>query len=256
MTMVTFADGNMNPVMRIGDEVRRSLPSSWRGTHSVLRHLENKGFACSPRLLRHDAEFEWLTYLPGESVTADLVEFRGDDLVRQAGMLVRDYHNAMTGFRPPADAGWIPQTGIPESDEVICHSDIAPWNVVVREGAVTGLIDWDLLHPGPRVWDLAYAAWRFAPLYEDPAFGDVHEKARRIVILLDAYDFPSGERGDFVMWIRRRAQSAFNTVEMLGRQGVPGFERLYQQRLHHAGLPLAWLDSNAGELQRAITRES
>jgi Ser/Thr protein kinase RdoA (MazF antagonist) len=251
-TEETFADGNMNPVVRIGDEVRRSLPGSWRGSHAVLRHLAARNFPFSPRVLRHDASHEWLTYLPGHSIGADLLEDRSDSLVEQAGRLIRRYHDAMADFVIPPDAGWIPQIGIPDESEVVCHSDIAPWNVVVQNGEITGLIDWDLVHPGPRMWDLAYAAWRFAPLYDEPQFGDVAEKARRIMLLLDAYGLPQSQRGDVVSWIRRRAQSAFDTVEVLGKQGVPGYVQLYEQQLHHAGLPLISLESDGTELQSLI----
>lgn len=237
-----FADGNMNPVVRIGNEVRRSLPIGWQGSHAVLSHLERKGFAYSPRLLRTDQTHEWLSFMPGSSISAELSEFMGDDLVIQVGQLIRQLHDALADFVVPVGIDWTPQIGVPEGASTICHCDIGPWNIVVQDGEVTGLIDWDLAHPAPVTWDLAYAAWRFAPLYDEPQFGDVAEKARRIRLLLDSYDLPENARPGFVDMIRRRAQSAFDTVEILGKQGLPGFAQLYRQRLHWAGLPLDWLD--------------
>lgn len=37
-----------------------------------------------------------------------------------------------------------------------------------EDGTLTGVIDLDLASPGPRVWDMAYTAYRFVPL-TDPA---------------------------------------------------------------------------------------
>ncbi|WP_290866248.1 phosphotransferase [Hamadaea sp.] len=52
----------------------------------------------------------------------------------------------------------------PEPAEVVCHSDAAPYNTVFRSGHPVALIDFDTAHPGPRVWDVAYAVYRFVPL--------------------------------------------------------------------------------------------
>lgn len=49
--------------------------------------------------------------------------------------------------------------------EVICHGDIAPYNSAVRDGRVIGFIDFDTAHPAPRLGDVAYAVYRYAPLH-------------------------------------------------------------------------------------------
>ena len=45
-------------------------------------------------------------------------------------------------------------------------------------------IDFDTAHPGPRVWDAAYTAYRFVPL---TAGGDVRAQAARLRAFLDGY---------------------------------------------------------------------
>ena len=47
----------------------------------------------------------------------------------------------------------------------IVHGDWAPNNVVWRDGAIVGVIDWDLARPGDPLDDLAFAAWLWAPLH-------------------------------------------------------------------------------------------
>ena len=47
---------------------------------------------------------------------------------------------------------------------MICHNDVAPYNTVFVDGRPRALIDFDTAGPGPRVWDIAYAAYTFVPL--------------------------------------------------------------------------------------------
>jgi Ser/Thr protein kinase RdoA (MazF antagonist) len=246
----TFADGNMTPVVRIGREVRRALPLAWKASHAVLRHLETKGFPYSPRLLRHDDEFEWLCFMPGKSLESDLAGHRDLNLLVMVGQMIRQYHEAMRDFVPPPGVIWSP--GIRDTDpvETICHNDIAPWNTIVNgEGVVTGLIDWDLVRPGPVSWDLAYAAWRFGLLEPRDEFGSVRDRGVRIVTLLDAYGFPLASRRGFIDLIRERAQHGFDIVEILGKQGAPGFATLYEKGAHHWGRPsMDWIDAHRSEL--------
>jgi hypothetical protein len=42
--------------------------------------------------------------------------------------------------------------------------DFAPYNHVFRDGQFVGAIDFDICYPGPRLWDLAYTAYRYVPL--------------------------------------------------------------------------------------------
>jgi hypothetical protein len=89
-----------------------------------------------------------------------------------------------------------------------------------EDGRLTGIIDWDLASPGPRVWDMGYAAYRFVPL-TDPANPDVEcpgapEQQRRLALFCDAYGEPAITPGavattavqilrDLVAFIRREA---------------------------------------------------
>ena len=54
-----------------------------------------------------------------------------------------------------------------EPAEVICHNDVAPYNMTFVDGHVSGLFDFDTASPGRRIWDLAYLAYRLAPFGED-----------------------------------------------------------------------------------------
>ncbi len=74
-----------------------------------------------------------------------------------------------------------------------CHGDPGPWNFVWRDQEAVGLIDWDYLHPAPRVNDVAYALHWFGPLRRDEFVLDWHhfsvvpDRRRRVQAFADAY---------------------------------------------------------------------
>lgn len=59
--------------------------------------------------------------------------------------------------------------------------------MVFRDGALIALIDLDFASPGPRVWDVAYLAYRLIPLTVDSLGQAESEPERRIGLLLEAY---------------------------------------------------------------------
>ena len=70
---------------------------------------------------------------------------------------------------PPVPVWQWPAHDPPRS---MCHNDFAPYNLMFEGTELTGVIDFDLASPGPRVRDIGYAAYRFVPL-TDPGNPDV-----------------------------------------------------------------------------------
>lgn len=140
------------------------------------------------------------------------------------GRLIRDFHDAVTGFVPPAGARW--QVLIPaDGAEIIAHHDLAPWNLVVGERR-TAFIDWDTAAPGTRLWDLAYAAQSFAPLSDIAATADA---ARRLRLLVDAYGLDESQRRELLRLLGPRTQSMSDFLAAAAAAGAQPWTRLWQE---------------------------
>jgi hypothetical protein len=164
-------------VVRIGETVRRPVTRDRSLVHSLLLHLEAEGFEGTPRFLGIDEQNrEILSYLPGD-VPRDLGHFT-DAQLATAGMLLRRFHDATVtvaaAYRPDA--------------EVICHNDWGPPNAVFRDGMPYGLIDFDTVAPGTRLWDLGYSAFAWLDLGDPDYTGD--EQIRRLSLFADGYGMP------------------------------------------------------------------
>ena len=56
-----------------------------------------------------------------------------------------------------------------------------------RDGRFVGAIDFDTCYPGPRLWDLAYTAYRYVPLTPDADEAVQQRRLSRLDVFLDAY---------------------------------------------------------------------
>ncbi len=194
MDEVVLSGGNMTAVVAVGDTVRRAA-GPWTPTiHALLDHLRASGFRMAPRPLGLDERGrEILSLLPGRVATYPLPAFvLSEPMLVRAAQILRAYHDASADFLPRAGAVW--QWPAREPAQVVCHNDFAPYNLMFEGEELTGVIDFDLASPGPRVWDMGYTAYRFVPL-TDPGNPDVPypgeaAQARRLAAFCAAYGDP------------------------------------------------------------------
>ena len=89
-------------------------------------------------------------------------------------LLLRRYHDIVAGWRPEVPPVWYDgQVGTGRDDQLVCHGDVGPWNLVWRDGRLVGLIDWEYATIGTRRTDIAYALHYLAP-FRDRSYWREH----------------------------------------------------------------------------------
>jgi hypothetical protein len=218
--------GNLNDAVRIGDTVHRRAGPYTPAVHSLLRYLERAGFE-APRVIGMDAQGrEVLRFIEGEAHSGTLEplpdRLMADAHVVEAGRLLRRYHDVVAGFRPPPNARW--RLVAPTAYEVICHNDWSPWNALMRDGRLEVMLDWDLAGPGTRLWDIANAAYCWAPLFASRFTVEIAERARRLRLFLDAYGLE--DRSELLVTLRTRLDFEGRFVQREADAGDVGMKRL------------------------------
>lgn len=220
-----LSGGRVTPgLVRVGETVRRPIRTDRTLQHELLSHLERVGFQGSPRYLGVDEQGrEILSFLPGE-VPRDLGLF-SDAQIAAAADLLRRFHDATETFAPVAKG----------AAEVICHNDWAPPNAVFRNGMPYGLIDFDTIAPGLRLWDLGYSAFTWLDL-GNPEYTP-EEQHRRLSVFATAYDLPRCSAPQIAVYAVARQTALRTWAEERGDAAMASW----------AGSAASWTVSNITE---------
>jgi hypothetical protein len=202
---VILEGGGRNVVYRRGETVIRAATPWTPAVHALLRHLADVGFAAAPRLVGSGLDpdgRETLTFIHGEFTQPGPWSLDG---AAALGGLLRSLHEATRTFRPPADAVWFPWHGrdLGGPTRIIGHCDVAPWNIVARDGLPVAFIDWETAGPVDPLVELAQLAWLNAKLYDDIVAGIEHlpplaDRARQLAVIADAYGLTARQRSDLL----------------------------------------------------------
>jgi len=214
-------------VVRVGDTVRRPARFGNELMRAVLLHLERVGFDAAPRWLGFDERGrDVLTWIDGDTFTerSQMHPYIGDPPVRiafgdeqvaAAMRLLRRYHDTF-------------------GDDVICHGDYGPWNIVWRNAMPFAVIDFDGVYPGAAGDDVGYALRMFV-----------------------GYGFAAAEPGG----LARRTRSAlaaygadFDVPVLLAREYELAEERCrrngWSRQLKRLEVERAWLAEHRGLFER------
>jgi Ser/Thr protein kinase RdoA (MazF antagonist) len=212
-------------VVRVGDTVRRPPRYATQLMREVLVHLERAGFNAAPRWLGFDEQGrDVLSWIDGATLTergqmhpyigdpAGRVTF-SDEQVAAVMRLLRRYHDTF-------------------GDDVVCHGDFGPWNIVWRDGVPFAVIDFENAYRGDAADDVAYALRMF--ISYGLAAAAPAELVRRTRAALRAYG------------------AVFDVPSILAREYDLAEERCRRNGWHRqlAKLPIerAWLVANRGLL--------
>jgi aminoglycoside phosphotransferase (APT) family kinase protein len=240
----------LSSVEQHGETVRRSA-GDWTPTvHALLRHLHEVGFEGAPRPLGIEPGVEILTFVQGGEAN------HSDEELARVGRLIRGFHEASKSFVSPAAARWQFMVGAPREGGVVCHNDLSPDNTIYEpSGNPRAFIDWDLAAPAPPIWDLAWAAYRFVPLYDEATCERLGypsgRQAERLRILNDAYGFE--ERESLLTAVCSRIRVLYETARVWGEAGRPGWREVWKDTRGEQWLRgLRHVEAHRADWQRSL----
>lgn len=212
-------------VVRVGDTVRRPARPWSASVDALLAHFREVGFEGAPQARGYDeAGRQVLSFAEG-FIDPDPSDLDISHLA-DVGRVIRRLHDASSSFIPPPDAMW--NVAItPDRDDLICHHDLAPWNLVRTPDTLT-FIDWDGAGPGSRLWDLAYAAHGFVPLSPNVPFSD-EVAGQRLAALVQGYGLDQVERGRLVNLLGPRIRSMYELLRSGHETGTQPWSRLWNE---------------------------
>ena len=179
-------------VIRDGRVYRRAGPYTEQ-IHHYLKFLCSQNFQGIPIPLDFDNYgTEILSFIEGDTIDSPNSEEQlSSEHIISSAKLLRAYHDISEKY--------VEETNITETKwmfaqrepvEVICHNDFAPYNICYEGEKAVGIIDFDAAHPGPRLWDIAYAVYRFSPFFNyscSESFGSVEQRVERARIFCASY---------------------------------------------------------------------
>lgn len=206
-------------VMRVGSTVRKPWTEATPNVLAFMTAVRAAGVDV-PAVHGQDEQGRQVTeFIPGR-LALDSHPLTHPELGR-IGAMVRAIHDASEAFRPDSAASWI--TAIPSpGDELICHNDLAPWNLIIGERWT--FIDWDAAAPSTRLWDLAYAAQAFtlSNTKQSPK-----EAAHNLAAFVDGYAADPGLRTDLPAAMHRRAAAMYNLLKSSHEAGQDPWGTMY-----------------------------
>lgn len=220
--------GRENKIARVANTVRRPAGPWTESVHALLRHVRAVGFTAVPHPLGFDeAGNEIVTFLEGEVCNYPLsAAAASEEALVSAAQLLRAYHEATCSFLAQNQESHTWQLPSQTPIEVICHGDFAPYNVVLNGRHAIGIIDFDTAHPGPRMWDIAYALYRWAPFThpQNPdGFGDLETQISRARLFCNAYGFSAAQRRELVDMMILRLETLVSYMQAEAQKGNEAF---------------------------------
>ena len=253
----SLAGGNVSKVFRSGHTVRRELKSNSKRIHALLKHLNKKGYDHAPKYLGIDENGrEMLSFIKGEAGHYPLKKYMwSDEVLQEIAKMLRLYHDSVSDF--PFDDSWRAIENTPEHREVLCHNDFAMYNIIFHNERPMGIIDFDEVGPGPRIWDIAYTLYTCVPLsrfYLSETGRKVHYQSyqdalrikKRVALFFNSYGEAVAE--NYIEMVLLRLEGLCNTIMRRASDGNFAFQKMVDDgHLEHYRKDIAFISEHQND---------
>jgi aminoglycoside phosphotransferase (APT) family kinase protein len=155
-----------------------------------------------------------------------------DDALGSIAELMRAFHDASFHF-DFAGLEWSDELADPVGGPVVCHNDVCLENVVFRDGAAVGLIDFDFAAPGRPTYDLAQFACMCVPVDDDLSASrlgwEPSHRPRRLRLVADTYGLVGEQRLKLFQILTETIDRGGQFVRRRVAAGDPNFIRMWNE---------------------------
>ena len=234
-------------VVRLGSTVRKRATPSTPAVQSFVAHLRTVGFQAAPMPLGIDDQGRQVwEYAPGPLWHDSKTHFPSE--LRRVGSMIRNLHDASASFCVPEGAQWNERYEF-SGHELICHNDLAPWNLVCGNSNWT-FIDWDASAPATRLWDLAWTCISFPPF--EPG-SELVTAATAMQTLLSGYVLDSSNYSELIRLMVMRSEAEYNLIIEGAKAGQQPWLKLHAEEHHQYWGPVAeHINRNASALESTL----
>lgn len=257
--MEELTGGRKGAIYSDGEAVYRPLQPWSSSVHLLLNHLNDNNVSEVPKLLAVIDDQEVLSYVVGDTYNYPLSgPIATMEALDSAAQLLRKIHDATKLFLTQEDVvelHWM--LGPREPFEVICHGDFTPYNVALTRNTVSGVFDFDTAHPAPRIWDLAYSIYCWAPFKTDPAdrLGSLNGQISRAKRFCDSYGVTMTDKENMVDAMVERLEALVDFMRAEAAKGHEQFTNDIEQGHINAYLKdIEYLTVNKFKIQEMLCR--
>jgi aminoglycoside phosphotransferase (APT) family kinase protein len=225
---------NAGQVTRSGTHVLRPSNRHTASIHRFLAALRAHGFDGASRPVGVDPDGrERMDFIEGEVAVPPYPAWvQADDALRSIAELMRRFHEASRDVGLDA-SGWSDEMADPSGGSLVCHNDVCLENVVFREGAAVGLLDFDFAAPGRPVYDVAQMARMCVPIDDDVSASRLGwlpaDRAARLRLVADAYALDGSGRDELLAILSDSIAQGGRFVRRRVEAGDPNFVKMWNE---------------------------